>query len=161
MRTHAPLLVLALAACAQAGGPAPAAGGAAPGGPRVELTARLVEPAPTLSDPGAGAPPAAPPEEAGPRAEGGAGSVAVTGRMQTPDPCRRLAGSVEAAGDRLTLRVDAVRQGEMCAQVIAAFAYEAAVTGLAPGTYTLRVVHAYPGSGWDAQTALEQRVTVR
>jgi hypothetical protein len=81
--------------------------------------------------------------------------------METPDPCRRLAGSVEAAGSRLTLRVDAVREGEMCAQVIAAFAYEAAVTGLAPGTYTLRVVHAYPGSGWDPQTALEQSVTVR
>lgn len=161
MRTHAPLLLLALAACTPAGGPAPAAGGAASGGPRVELTARLVEPAPTLGDPGAGAPPAAPAEEAGARAEGGAGVVTVRGRMQTPDPCRRLAGSVEAAGSRLTLRVDAVREGEMCAQVIAAFTYEAAVAGLAPGTYTLRVVHAYPGSGWDPQTALEGSVTVR
>ncbi|MEW5928028.1 MAG: hypothetical protein AB1941_11125 [Gemmatimonadota bacterium] len=156
MRTHAPLLVLALAACTPAGGPAPAAGGAASGGPRVELTARLVEPVPD-----AGALPAAPVGETGARAEGGAGSVAVRGRMETPDPCRRLAGSVEAAGNRLTLRVDAVREGEMCAQVIAAFAYEAAVIGLAPGTYRLRVVHAYPGTGWDPRTALEQDVTVR
>lgn len=159
MRTHAVLFALALAACTPAGGPAPPAGGAAAGGPRVELTARLVEPTPTSADPGA--PPAPPAEEAGARAEGGAGSVAVRGRMETPDPCRRLSGSVEAAGNRLTLRVDAVREGEMCAQVIAAFSYEAAVTGVAPGTYTLRVVHAYPGSGWDAQTALEQSVTVR
>jgi len=159
MNPLAPLLVLALAACTAAGSPAPASGG---GGPRVELTARLVEePGPTLRDPGAGAPEAAPAQEPGVRAEGAAGGITVRGTMRTPDPCRRLSGSVQAAGDRLTLRVEAAREGDMCAQVIAAFAYDAAVTGLAPGTYRLRVVHAHPGTGWEEQTALEQTVTVR
>lgn len=153
------VLLLALAACSTAGGPAPASGG---GGPRVELTSRRLESGPTLTDPGPGAAPAAPAAGTGTRAEGGsAGAVAVQGRMDTPDPCRRLSGTVEAAGGQLTLRVDAAREGDMCTQVIAAFAYDARITGLAPGTYRLRVVHAYPGTGWDARTALEQSVTVR
>ena len=148
------LLLLALAGCSTAGGPAPASGG----GARVELTSRQVEPGPTLTDPGAGAPPAA---EAGTRAEGQAGGIAVQGRMQTPDPCRRLSAAVEAGGGQVTLRVEAVREGDMCAQVLAAFAYDARITGLAPGSYRLRVVHAYPGGGWEPRTELEQSVTVR
>lgn len=160
MIPRAPLLVLALAlaACSTAGGPAPASGG---GGPRVELTSRRLESGPTLTDPGPGGAPAAPAAEAGTRAEGGDGTIVVRGRVDTPDPCRRLSGTVEAAGGQVTLRVDAAREGEMCTQVIAAFAYDARITGLAPGTYRLRVVHAYPGTGWDARTALEQSVTVR
>ncbi|HEU0076766.1 MAG TPA: hypothetical protein VFQ76_03900, partial [Longimicrobiaceae bacterium] len=86
---------------------------------------------------------------------------AVRGRMETPDPCRRLSGAVEAADGRVTLRVEAVREGDMCAQVLAAFTYDARITGLAPGTYRLRVVHAYPGGGWEPRTELEQSVTVR
>ncbi len=158
MNPLATLLVLALAACTAAGSPAPASGG---GTPRVQLTARLVEPGPTLRDPGAGAPEAAPAEDPGARAEGAAGGITVQGTMRTPDPCRRLSGRVEAAGGGVTLRVEAAREGDMCTQVIAAFAYEAAVTGLAPGTYRLRVVHAHPGTGWEEETALEQTVTVR
>ncbi len=157
MTPTAPLLLLALATCTAAGSPAPASRG---GGPRVELTARLAEPGPTLRDPGAGAPEAAPVED-GVRAEAAAGGITVRGRMETPDPCRRLSGAVEAAGREVTLRVEAAREGEACIQVIAAFAYDAAVTGLAPGTYRLRVVHAYPGTGWEPRTALEQSVTVR
>ncbi len=153
------VMLLALAACSTAGGPAPASGGG--GGPRVELTSRRLESGPTLTDPGPGASPAAPAAETGTRAEGEAGAIVVQGRMQTPDPCRRLSGTVEAAGGQVTLRVDAAREGEMCTQVIAAFGYDARITGLAPGTYRLRVVHAYPGTGWDARTALEQSVTVR
>ncbi len=153
------VLLLALAACSAAGSPAPASGGG--GGPRVELTSRRVESGPTLQDPGTGAPDAASPRETGVRAEATAGGIGVRGRMETPDPCRRLSAAVEAAGGQVTVRVDAAREGEMCTQVIAAFAYEAAVTGLAPGTYRLRVVHGYPGSGWEPRTALEQTVTVR
>jgi hypothetical protein len=159
MNVLVPLLFLVLAACTAAGSPAPATAG---GGPRVALTARLVEPGPTLSDPGTGAPEtAAPGVETGVRAEAAAGGLAVRGRMETPDPCRRLSAAVEAAGGELTVRVEAAREGEMCTQVISAFAYDAAVTGLAPGTYRLRVVHAYPGTGWEPRTALEQSVTVR
>lgn len=159
MTPTAPLLLLALAACTAAGSPAPASGGG--GGPRVELTSRLVEPGPTMRDPGTGAPEAPPAAETGVRAEAAAGGITVRGRMQTPDPCRRLSAAVEAAGSELTVRVEAAREGDMCTQVIAAFAYDAAVTGLAPGTYRLRVVHAYPGTGWEPRTALEQSVTVR
>lgn len=147
--TRTPLvLLLALAACTVNGDPASGPGA---GDPRVELTARKVEPGQ----------PGAPQEDAGLRAEGGAGRIVVHGILQTPDPCRQVTGTVEAAGGDVTLRVDAARQGEACIQVISAFAYDATVMGIAPGTYRLRVVHAYPGTGWETETALEQTVTVR
>lgn len=157
MRPLAPLLLLALAACTAAGPPSAVADGdgSRTGGDtvRVQLAARLLEP------PGPGAPgPAAP---AGVSARGEAGKIVVTGRMETPDPCRRLAATARRSGGEVTLRVEAHREGEACIQVIAAFAYDAELPGLPPGTYRLRVVHAYPGTGWDTQTALEETVQVR
>jgi len=148
-------LVLGFTACTSAGGPAPGTGSSA-GNVQVELSARRLE-SPRLQEPAAGQAQA----PTGVQAAGEAGRIDVKGHMQTPDPCRRLSGTADTSGREVTLRVNAVREGEMCTQVIADFAYDAAITGLEPGTYRLRVVHAYPGTGWDTQTALDQSVTVR
>ncbi len=148
-------LLLGFTACTSAGGPAPGTGSSA-GNVHVELNARRAEP-PTLQEPSTGQ--AQTPT--GIQATGETGRIDVKGHMQTPDPCRRLSGTVDASGREVTLRVNATREGEMCTQVIANFAYDAAITGLESGTYRLRVVHAYPGTGWDTQTALDQSVTVR
>jgi hypothetical protein len=151
-----PALLLACAACTAAGTPAPAdgAGSQTPGDTvRVEVTARQVEPAPAEQP--------APPAPTGVSARGEAGRIVVTGRMETPDPCRRVAGTAQRSGAEVTLRMEAHREGEMCTQVISAFAYDAAVQGLPAGTYRLRVVHAYPGTGWETQTVLEESVQVR
>ncbi|HEX2188065.1 MAG TPA: hypothetical protein VHG51_04170 [Longimicrobiaceae bacterium] len=153
----ASLLLLAFAACTTAGTPASGddgGGSLAPGDTvRVRLEARQVGPS------GPETPGPAAPE--GVSARGEAGRIVVAGRMETPDPCRRLAGTAERSGSEVTLRVEARREGEACIQVIAAFAYDAEVAGLPPGTYRLRVVHAYPGTGWETQTALEETVQVR
>lgn len=157
MSPLAPLLLLAFGACTAAGPPSPAGDQGGSRSPadtlRVQLTARGLGPS-GPEGPG----PAAP---AGVSARGEAGRIVVAGRMETPDPCRRLTGTARRAGGEVTLRVEAHREGEGCIQVIAAFAYDAEVAGLPPGTYRLRVVHAYPGTGWDTQTALEETVRVR
>lgn len=159
MTQPALIAILAVAACTGGGGATPPAGSddASPTSGdtvRVEVSARQVEPAPAEGPPAAPAP-------AGTTAAGEAGRIVVHGRIETPDPCRRITAAATRRGAELTLRVEAHREGDVCAQVIAAFAYDAVVQGLAPGTYRLRVLHAYPGSGWDAQTALEESVTVR
>jgi hypothetical protein len=95
-------------------------------------------------------------------AEGQQGSIAVNGRLATPDPCRTIAGSIDPAGTELTLRVAVRRSGsEACIGVIGQFAYDAVISGLAPGGYRLRVIHEYPQTGWPATTVLDQQLQVR
>lgn len=95
-------------------------------------------------------------------AEGAAGGAVVRGTIGTPTPCHRLAGAVERAGETVTLRVSATADPDaMCIQSIGSIPYTATVRGLPAGSYTLRVLHTYPGSGWETATALETRVTAR
>ena len=94
-------------------------------------------------------------------AEGAAGTIQVRGALSTPNPCYALTGSVSRSGSTVTMTVTARSTGGMCVQSIGAFAYDATVRGLAPGSYTLRVVHTYPDTGWETRTALESAVTVR
>lgn len=95
-------------------------------------------------------------------AEGAAGGAVVRGTVTTPNPCHRLAGAVERSGETVTVRVTATADpDQMCIASIGAIPYTATVRGLPAGTYTLRVLHLYPGTGWDTATALETRVTAR
>ncbi|HEX6040171.1 hypothetical protein [Longimicrobium sp.] len=95
-------------------------------------------------------------------AEGAAGGAVVRGVARTPTPCHRLTGAVERAGEAVTLRVSAAADPDaMCIQSIGAIPYTATVRGLPAGAYALRVVHTYPGTGWDTETVLETRVTAR
>src|SRR5215207_612946 len=96
------------------------------------------------------------PESDWARAVGAADRIKVEGAVTTPTPCYDLAGHLEREGtNTLTLVVEARRKEGGCIQMIAAFGYDAAVRGLAPGRYVLRVRQTYPGTGWYARTSLE------
>lgn len=96
------------------------------------------------------------------RAEGGDGTVVIRGVATTPTPCHKLSGTVERSGGVLQVRISATADPEvMCVASIGAIPYTATVRGLAAGTYTLRVMHAYPNTGWDTAAVLETGVTVR
>lgn len=95
-------------------------------------------------------------------AESAAGGAVVHGTITTPNPCHRLSGAVERAGETVTVRVTATADPEtMCIASIGAIPYTAHVRGLPAGNYTLRVLHTYPGTGWETATALEARITAR
>lgn len=93
-------------------------------------------------------------------AQGAPGGAVVRGVISAPNPCHRLAGTADRAGDTVTLRVAATADPDaMCIQSIGSIPYTATLRGLPAGTYTLRVVHTYPETGWDTATALETRFT--
>ena len=95
-------------------------------------------------------------------AEGAAGGAVVRGTITTPNPCHRLAAAVERSGETVTVRLSATADpDQMCIASIGAIPYTATVRGLPAGSYTLRVLHLYPGTGWETATALETRVTAR
>lgn len=129
-------LLLALAAC-------PGRGGA-----ELEFAAHRVKP---------GTPPTFPTV----RATGGDGALEVRGQLDAPTPCQAVRGRLAAEGEAVVLRVESEPRGVACAQVISTFAYRARVAGLERGKYRLRVVHAYPGTGWGERTVLEEEVPVR
>jgi hypothetical protein len=100
--------------------------------------------------------------EQGATATAGSERIAISGTMQTPNPCYKLSGELQQQGQTLSVRV--VGQADpnaMCIQSIGAIPYTATLRDVAPGTYTVRVIHTYPGTGWDAAAALETQVTVR
>jgi hypothetical protein len=129
----------------EAGGNNAAPGGdapAAPGPVTVELKQRATGEAPNA-------------------ATGGAGTVTVTGTVSTPNPCHDLSGAATLQGSTLTLTVSARGNADMCIQSIGAIGFDATLRGVPAGSYTLRVVHTYPGSGWETKTAMTQQVQVR
>ena len=95
-------------------------------------------------------------------AEGASGGAVVRGTASTPTPCHRLTGAVARAGETVTLTVSAAADPDaMCIQSIGSIPYTATIRGLPAGSYTLRVLHTYPGTGWETATALDTRVTAR
>jgi hypothetical protein len=155
-RLLAPLiLVPALLACsmntprdsaagngAPAGGQAPAQPPAAGGPVTVEFKQR---------EPG-GAPDGA---------TGGTGTVDVRGTVSTPNPCYALSGTAAREGNTLTLTVTARSTAEACIQSIGTLAFDATLRNVPAGSYTVRVVHTYAGTGWETKTAMTQQVQVR
>jgi hypothetical protein len=100
--------------------------------------------------------------EQGATATAGSGQIAIRGTMQTPNPCHKLSGELQQQGRTLSVRVVAQADPDaMCIQSIGSIPYTATLRDVAPGTYTVRVMHTYPGTGWDAAAALETQVTVR
>ena len=146
------ILVPTLLACSMntpreepAGGGAPATGATPPssGGPiTVELTQRA-------------------PSGTGDGATGGTGTVTVRGTISTPNPCYALSGAAASEGRTLTLTVTARSNAEVCVQSIGTLGYDATLRGVPAGSYTVRVVHTYTGTGWPTQTAATHEVQVR
>ncbi|HEY0151200.1 MAG TPA: hypothetical protein VGB92_04320 [Longimicrobium sp.] len=94
-------------------------------------------------------------------ATGGTGTVAVRGTISTPNPCFALSGTATREGSTLTLTVSARSTADMCIQSIGTLAFDATLKGVPAGSYTLRVVHTYGGTGWETKTAMTQQVQVR
>lgn len=95
-------------------------------------------------------------------AEAGEGRIAVRATLSGPDPCRTLEGELDQTARELKLRVFVRPSGaEGCVQVVGSFSYDAAIEQLPRGTYVLRVVHAYPSTGWTTQTVLSETLEVR
>jgi hypothetical protein len=94
-------------------------------------------------------------------ATGGTGTVAVRGTISTPNPCYGLGGTAAREGSTLTLTVTARSTAEVCIQSIGTLAFDATLRGVPAGSYTLRVVHTYGGTGWETKTAMTQQVQVR
>ena len=94
-------------------------------------------------------------------AAGGNGAIRVDARLSAPDPCQQLTADAGRSGSTVTLRVRISRVGEACIAAIGTFEYAAVIGQLAPGSYQLRVVHEYPGTGWPSGQVLERTVEVR
>ncbi len=86
--------------------------------------------------------------------------VVVLGLMTTPDPCRTISASRQISRNEVTIRMTARSDASPCVTVVAEFAYRA-TTPLAPGTYLIKVVHEYPGTGWPTVVAGEATVVIR
>ncbi len=81
-----------------------------------------------------------------------AGQTVIEGVISTPNPCYQIAATLAEDAGSLTLRLTATRQGGFCIQVLAAFTYEARISALAPGTYSIVVALTYPSTGWEERT---------
>jgi hypothetical protein len=68
--------------------------------------------------------------------------------MSVPNPCYRIDGRLSSQGDTLLLTLTPPAQVRICAQVIAAYEYEARVTDLPAGSFEMVVLQTYPGTGW-------------
>jgi hypothetical protein len=87
--------------------------------------------------------------------------VEIRGSFEAPDPCQTVTGTLDRDGEDLVARISVRSTGEPCIQMIATFVYEGVIRDLSPGSYRVRVLLEYPGTGWDARTAVDTRVTVR
>lgn len=95
-------------------------------------------------------------------AQGGAGRITVHGELGTPNPCQALTATQSGSGRDLVLRVVARPKGEMCVATLGGYAYDAALEGLRPGTYRVRVTHQLPATGTPApRMVLDRTVRVR
>lgn len=85
--------------------------------------------------------------------------VVVLGLMPTPSPCQIISASRTLSGNQVTFRLATQPASSGCVTVLGEFAYRAA-TQLARGTYLVKVVHEYPGTGWPTVIAREATVIV-
>ena len=91
-------------------------------------------------------------------AAGGTGTIAFAGSIPTATPCWIVTALQTQAGNDITITVTATPSGQVCAQVITYHNYQATITGLAAGTYTLTVIHNLGGT---STTAFNGTVVVR
>lgn len=89
----------------------------------------------------------------------GAGEILVEGKVTTPSPCQRLRGFAEGEARYIDVTVRIEPVGQACVASLGSFTYTARATGLAPGDYTFRVRHDFPGTERDPPVQ-EFQVTV-
>ena len=79
-------------------------------------------------------------------------SAVVTGVISTPNPCYTFDAGIAVADETLVMTITANSRGGMCAAVVGSFTYRATIGGLSPGSFPVRIVHTYPGTGWEDRT---------
>lgn len=93
-------------------------------------------------------------------ATGGRGRVRVEGRFAAPDDCHHLQGSVSTGARTVEVTIEATPTRHRCPAAGGALLYESTVSGLAPGSYLVRVVHGAPGAR-DPRIVFTGTLTVR
>ena len=86
-------------------------------------------------------------------------TLVVVGLMDTPTPCFSISADATVSGQNVTVRISARPVGQVCILITGRFAYRA-TRPLRPGTYDVKVIHEYPGTGWDTITAGSATVSV-
>jgi hypothetical protein len=87
------------------------------------------------------------------------GEIAVLGILGTPNPCQDLSAELVRDETLIELRIRARARPVVCVDMIGTFAYRARAQ-VPSGSYSLRVRHEYPGTGWPAEVARETTVIV-
>jgi hypothetical protein len=91
-------------------------------------------------------------------ASGGIGVIDFAGSEMTPSPCYDVTAAHSQRNSTITVTVTGIYNGQPCIQELTNNDYIGQVAGLAPGTYTLTVVHDVGGS---RSTAFTGGVTVQ
>jgi hypothetical protein len=87
------------------------------------------------------------------------GHFEVLGLLSTPNPCQDIQASLPQVGAALTVTIQAHAQPGVCIQVLGRFAYQV-TEDIDPDTYTLRLTHTYPDTGWPDERAFQGSITV-
>jgi hypothetical protein len=79
--------------------------------------------------------------------------------MPTPDPCQFISASGTRSGNQLSIKIAATHRPVGCILVVGEFAYRATIP-LSAGTYSVEVMHEYPGTGWATEVVRKATVLV-
>lgn len=87
--------------------------------------------------------------------------IRARGSFPTPHLCYHLSGNADRRASLITLTIQARGKSELCAAATGGFVYDVTVRRLPPGTYTLRVLHAFQDGVRAPAMVLDSTVTVQ
>lgn len=90
----------------------------------------------------------------------GTGQVTVRGNFSTPCVAYHARAEASRSSGTLEVRIIGVDPGP-CFDAIGNYGYQATVRNLPSGDYRLRVVHAWPATGWRTTQTVDTHVRVR
>lgn len=90
----------------------------------------------------------------------GAGAVTVRGNLATPCVGYNARAEARHSAGTLEVRIIAVNPG-LCFHALGNYGYQATVRNLPYGDYRLRVVHAWPDTGWRTIEPVDTHVRIR
>jgi hypothetical protein len=88
-------------------------------------------------------------------------SVRARGSFPTPNRCYQLSGNADRTQNIITLTVQARGRSDLCVAETGGFVYDVTVRRLPPGTYTVRVLHAFQDGVREPAMVRDTTVTVR
>ena len=88
------------------------------------------------------------------------GRIETAGSLRTPCLPYDATGSISQESRTITLTVVGHASGACPQDAVGTLVYQAAITRLPPGRYTLRVVHAYRDTDWPTEVVLHRRLRI-